>query len=126
MDVEGVRKLSPHSPFKLCHYHIYCSVEGLGYLPALCVPHHDATQSNGLPRSQDSDAMLLRYPDQSSIGIDENAALVVSNAKAWTVSADGTASCVVKRVLGDSQIKAFAFRESHGAVGVSALLEGEI
>ena len=75
-------------------------MEGLGYVPALCVPHHDATQSNGLPRSQDSDKMLLKYPEQPLIGIDENAAFVVHKGKASVVSGDnGVAKCVLKRVV---------------------------
>jgi hypothetical protein len=78
----------------------YIRVEGLGYLPALCVPHHDATQSNGLPRSQDSDAMLLKYPEQACIGIDEAAALVITDGYARAVSGDGKAGCCKKVVTG--------------------------
>lgn len=74
-------------------------MEGLGFLPALCVPHHDSTQSNGLARLLDAEAMLLRYPDQPLIGIDEAAALVVADGKVRVVSADGQAGCVLKRVV---------------------------
>jgi hypothetical protein len=63
------------------------------------VPHHDATQSNGLPRSQDSDKMLLKYPEEPLIGIDENAAFVVHDGLAYVVSGDGVAKCVIKRAV---------------------------
>ena len=105
-------------------------MDGLGYLSALCVPHHDAIQSNGVPRSEDSDAMLLKYPEQISIGIDENAALVVANGQARTISADGTAGCVVKKVVfsgnGPAVIERIPFTHSHGSVPLEVLLSGRV
>ena len=35
----------------------YIRVSGLGWLPGLVCPHHDRTQSNGVPRAADFDAM---------------------------------------------------------------------
>jgi len=78
-------------------------VDGLGFIPALCIPHHNITPSNGRPRAVDSDEMLLRYPDQAAIGIDELAAVVVSDNQAWVVSADSDAACCVKRVVDDDE-----------------------
>lgn len=54
----------------------YIRVSGLGFLPGLCCPHHDRTQSNGVPRSDDFDAMLLRHRGEFGIGIDHWAALI--------------------------------------------------
>jgi cyanophycinase-like exopeptidase len=110
-------------------------VQGLGYIPAMCVPHHDATQSNGLPRSDDSDAMIWRHPELPIIGIDENAAFVVSNGQARVVSGDGIAGCVVKRLVKveaklDSnqpkQLQATSFREAHGFIDLKQLLQGKL
>lgn len=55
----------------------YIRVPGLGFLPGLCCPHHDRIQSNGVPRASDFDAMLLRHPGETGIGIDHFAALVI-------------------------------------------------
>jgi hypothetical protein len=107
----------------------------LGYIPAMCVPHHDATQSNGLPRADDSDGMIWIYPELPLIGIDENAALVVSNGQARVVSGDGIAGCVVKRVVvseaeADSnqprRLQATVFREAHGNIDLKQVLQGRL
>jgi dipeptidase E len=39
----------------------YVRVEALGILPGLVCPHFDKTQSNGVLRAADFDAMLKRY-----------------------------------------------------------------
>lgn len=57
----------------------YIRVPCLSYLPGLVCPHYDKTQSNGKPRSQDFDAMLLKHPNELGICIDHNAALVVDS-----------------------------------------------
>ena len=101
----------------------------------MCVPHYDATQSNGLPRSEDSDAMLLNYPRLPSIGIDENAALVVSKGQARVVSGDGIAGCVVKRVVVEvdeetneskPQLRSTLFREAHGNINLKQVLQEQL
>jgi len=101
-------------------------VEGLGFIQALCVPHHDATQSNGLPRSLDSDAMLLKYPEQPSIGIDEAAALVVTSGMARVVSADGKAACCVKIVDSSGKIQTQRFTQEHVPIPLESLLGGKL
>ena len=57
----------------------YLRVPALGILPGLVCPHHDKVQSNGVHRSDDFDAMLLRHPTELGIGIDDWAALVVED-----------------------------------------------
>jgi dipeptidase E len=66
----------------------YIRVPCLGFLPGLCCPHHDRTQSNGLPRGEDFDAMLLRHPGEVGICIDHWAALIVDGERyrVFTVS----------------------------------------
>ena len=98
----------------------YIKVEGLKLLPALCVPHHDVTLSNGQPRAQAADQFLLsQYYEQQEdsdidsdddeqsvhsalppcIGIDEQAALVVANDMVRVVAASQNAICHVKHVV---------------------------
>lgn len=55
----------------------YIRVGCLGFLPGLVCPHHDRTQSNGVLRATDFDAMMLRHPGERGICIDHWAALVV-------------------------------------------------
>jgi len=77
----------------------YIRVPALGFYPGLMCPHHDKTQSNGSPRYNDFDEMMLRHPSERGICIDHWAALVVEGDKyrVWTmegeqgsVGADGT------------------------------------
>ena len=103
----------------------YIKVEGLKLLPALCVPHHDVTLSNGQPRAQAANQFLLSQyyqqqeesdddggdesDDENSIqsalppciGIDEQAALVIANDMVHVVSGslNGKATCHVKHVV---------------------------
>ena len=66
--------------------------------------------------------MLLKHPDQACVGIDEAAALVVVGDRVRTVSGDGKAGCVLKRVV-DSKIQAFSFTEQHGEVPLEDFLK---
>lgn len=74
--------------------------------------------------------MLLKYPEQLSIGIDENAAFVVTGGHARTISADGTAGCVLKKVVqcanGTPVIERIPFTCSHGAVPLELLFSGRV
>jgi hypothetical protein len=109
-------------------------VAGLGFIDAFCLPHHDATQSNGLARSQDSDAMLLeqhqedQHHQQVCIGIDESAALVVKDGMVSVVSGDGVANCCVKTVdrsdgSGSGQrIRTRVISQDHESVALESLL----
>ena len=42
----------------------YIRVDGLGFIPGLCCPHHDRVQSNGVLRAHDFDEMILRHPTE--------------------------------------------------------------
>ena len=55
----------------------YLRAPCLGFLPGLVCPHYDKTQSNGVLRAIDFDAMLTRHPGENGICIDHFAALVV-------------------------------------------------
>ena len=55
----------------------YIRVNGLGFVPGLCCPHHDRVQSNGILRASDFDAMLHRHPTEVGICIDHNAAFLI-------------------------------------------------
>jgi len=53
----------------------YIRVPALGVFPGLCCPHHDKTQSNGMPRAADLDEMLLRHSGETGVCIDHHAGL---------------------------------------------------
>lgn len=55
----------------------YIRVPGLGFLPGLCCPHYDMTQSNGVCRATDFDEMLLQHTGEHGLGIDHFAALII-------------------------------------------------
>lgn len=55
----------------------YLRVSALGLLPGLVCPHHDRTQSNGVPRYIDFDAMLKRHRYERGICLDHWCVLVV-------------------------------------------------
>eukprot|EP00804_Cyclotella_cryptica_P004500 CCRYP_017637-RA/>CCRYP_017637-RA protein AED:0.09 eAED:0.09 QI:248/1/1/1/0.75/0.6/5/471/377 len=67
----------------------YIRVDGLGFIPGLCCPHHDRIQSNGILRATDFDAMLLRHPTEVGICIDHNAAFMIDNANYRVLYPDG-------------------------------------
>ena len=54
----------------------YVRVAGLGLVPALCCPHHDTTQSNGIARATDFDRMMLENPAEVGVCIDNNCAFI--------------------------------------------------
>jgi dipeptidase E len=55
----------------------YMRVASLGLLPGLLCPHHDRTQSNGVPRHEDFNRMLLKHPGERGVAIDHWCVLVV-------------------------------------------------
>ena len=67
----------------------YIRVPGLGFLPGLCCPHHDQTQSNGILRAVDFDRMLLRHAGETGIAIDHYAALIVDGEDYRVISIEG-------------------------------------
>ncbi|KNC74069.1 hypothetical protein, variant [Sphaeroforma arctica JP610] len=72
----------------------YIRVNGMGFLPGLCCPHHDRVQSNGVLRAVDFDEMLQRHPGETGICIDHWAALVVNGDSYTVISPEGTAGSV--------------------------------
>ena len=74
----------------------YIRVTGLGLLPGLCCPHHDTTQSNGVPRATDFDAMLLRHSRETGVCIDDQAAISVDGNSWRVLSTDGTSGVAIK------------------------------
>lgn len=98
----------------------------MNIIPALCVPHHDVTPSNGKPRSSDSNKMVLKNPQEPGIGIDEKAALVVVGDQVSVVSADGVSKCYAKVAQvegGEKRIDVSPIKESDGELSFSELLE---
>ena len=128
MDPTTFIKVDPHLTNEQKMDWTYIRVGGLGYLQALCVPHHNVVQSNGVPRSLDSEQMMTERPDQPCLGIEENAAFVVEGSRAWVVSADGVAKCCLKRCQrkeeGGYSILARDFEASTGSILLSNLWEG--
>lgn len=95
----------------------------------MCAPHHDATQSNGLPRSLDSDAMMLESPEQLCLGIDETSAFVVEKSMARVISTDDVGQCYLKQCIETTDgydVVAQAFGESRGPIAMDALWRGEV
>ena len=58
----------------------YIRVAGLGVLPGLLCPHYGATQSNGVLRATDFEAMMLQHPGETGLGLDDWAGLLVEGA----------------------------------------------
>ena len=81
----------------------FTRITGLGFIPALCVPHYDVAQSNGKHRAEDSKKLCLETPELCCIGIDEKAALVVVGDEVTCVSGDGGKSMCYKKYVVDSE-----------------------
>jgi dipeptidase E len=67
----------------------YIRVDGIGLLPGLLCPHFDRTQSNGVLRADDFEAMLLRHPGEIGLGLDNWAGLLVDGEAYEVVAPDG-------------------------------------
>lgn len=64
----------------------YIRAPCLGLLPGLVCPHHDRTQSNGKPRADDFDKMLIeRCQNERGIGIDHYAAILLDGTGGYEV-----------------------------------------
>ena len=73
----------------------YIRVDGLGFIPGLCCPHHDRVQSNGILRAADFDEMLLRHPTEVGICIDHNAAFLIHGSDFRVLFPEGTEGSVM-------------------------------
>ncbi len=67
----------------------YIRVDGLGLLPGLLCPHYEATQSNGVLRASDFEAMMLRHAGESGLGLDNWAGLLVDGGRYRVVRPEG-------------------------------------
>ncbi|KAL7467648.1 hypothetical protein ACHAXS_007892 [Conticribra weissflogii] len=90
----------------------YIRVSGLGIFPGLICPHYDRIQSNGVPRLVDFDHMMKRHSSELGIGIDHNAALLISGSDFRVLSIAGQSGSVPAS-LGDT-----FFEEGSGIPGV--------
>ena len=81
----------------------------------MCVPHHDATQSNGVPRSTDSDEMVKDNCDIPCIGIEEGAAFVIDGESACVVSGADSGKCYLKCSDGD-ELEITSLEECQGKI----------
>lgn len=64
----------------------YIRVPGLGIIDALCCPHYDTTQNNGVSRADDFTNMMRRHSGEYGIAVDEWAALVIDGDSYRVVS----------------------------------------
>lgn len=72
----------------------YIRVDGIGVLPGLLCPHFDRTQSNGVLRADDFEAMLLRHPGEIGLGLDNWAGLLVDGEAYEIIAPDGVEGSV--------------------------------
>lgn len=73
----------------------YMRVPCLGIFPGLVCPHADSTQSNGILRMTDFDAMMLRHSGERGICIDHFAALIVEDNNYRVLSLPGRPGSVM-------------------------------
>lgn len=73
----------------------YLRVPCLGIFPGLVCPHSDSTQSNGILRMSDFDAMMLRHSGERGICIDHFAALIVEDSQYRVLSLEGRPGSVL-------------------------------
>jgi len=72
----------------------YIRVDGLGILPGLVCPHYEMTQSNGVLRAADFEAMMLRHGGETGLGLDNWAGLFVAGERYRVVYPDGRGGSV--------------------------------
>ena len=68
----------------------YAKISALGFVK--CVPHFDATGTNGMKRSEHAEEMMKLDPSTPAIGVENDAALVIVGNGAFAVSGDGKVS----------------------------------
>jgi dipeptidase E len=81
----------------------YIRVEGLGIFPGLVCPHYCRTQSNGVPRMVDFDAMMMRHPLELGLGIDHFAALEIDGDNFRVLSIRGETGSIDLSVPDESE-----------------------
>jgi dipeptidase E len=73
----------------------YVRAPALGFLPGICCPHYDKTQSNGVLRAVDVEAMMKRHPGEVGLTIDHWAALRVEGGNYTVISTPGKPGSVL-------------------------------
>lgn len=79
----------------------YVRVDGVGVLPGLVCPHHDMTQSNGVPRAEDFAGMVRRHSGELGLGIDHWAVWFVEGGEYEVVSVEKGSGVWVREMHGD-------------------------
>ena len=109
-------------PAALAGWH-YIRVDGLGLVAgATLCPHHDSTQSNGVLRSDDFDAMLLRRDCADDVGIciEDQAGLVIDGDDFRCISSGAS------QLDAGSAARVFVKRVVAGAVVATELTSGSV
>ena len=100
----------------------YIRMEGLGIIKALCVPHYDVLQHNGLLRAKASEKMVKDMAGYPCIGIDEEAAFVVDGDTVKVIQTKEEAKVYRKVYSSDiGQIEVLEMLEKHGDFSLSGL-----
>jgi cyanophycinase-like exopeptidase len=90
----------------------YINVSGLGFVRGMCCPHHDITQSNGMPRSGVFDDMLLKHPGEVGIGIDDHGAILIDGNRWRVLKADDNSKVCLKHVTDNGTVEATLYTAS--------------
>lgn len=100
----------------------YIRISGLGIIKALCVPHFDVLQHNGLLRSKASEGMVKEMSGYPCIGIDEEAAFVV-DGDIVNVVQGGEDAKVYRKIFNSKtmELEIMALEEEHGPYSLSGL-----
>jgi dipeptidase E len=101
----------------------YIKLAGLGFLPALCVPHYDIIQHNGLPRSLASETLVREIHDFPCIGIDEEAALVIDGNNVRVIDGSNSGAKCYKKIYYSKteRMEVTPMEESHGDFSLTEL-----
>ena len=73
--------------------------------PNTLTPYHGTTQSNGTPRADDFNEMLLKRRTEIGLCIENNAALVIDGDKFKVINTDGKARVLKKTVEGGEVVE---------------------
>jgi len=101
----------------------YIKIQGLNLLPAICVPHYDVIQHNGIHRSIDSESIVRELCDTPCFGIDEDASFVLEDDKVKVIDGKSRdAKCYKKIFNSETQtMHVRMLQESDGYISTSDL-----
>jgi peptidase E len=100
----------------------YIRIDGLNIVKALCVPHYDVLQHNGLQRAKASEGMVKDMADYPCIGIDEEAAFVVDGDIVKVIQG-GDGAKVYKKMFNfkTRELEVLVMEEKHGPYSLTDL-----